>query len=282
MNKIRFPINKEANFVFHMLSVAKCGYDNAHGEKYRHLYSTEDLPVLKQYESLLTVHGGEHCGALYWYLVSQPACGMMTALQYYHMFPESSYMEFLTDHTDAIQNICAVMIRSYPIFETYVWPESKPAIEQYIRPLADRFDHSGFTESAERTVGIQLDTPVFNAVMTDSMENGAEAIDIALDQDVFCICRPYDQAFAFVAHEYIIYLLKSALKDTSAFKNMHTWPITEALAEYYLQKILGKTGMFRNQSRWIEYYEMLKSANPHMTPQALYLAAEEELNQPTV
>ncbi len=282
MNKIRFPINKEANFVFHMLSVAKCGYDNAHGEKYRHLYSAGDLAVLKQYESLLTVVGGEHCGALYWYLVSQPACGQVTAMQYYHMFPESSHMEFLTDYTDAIQNICAVMNRSYPIFEAYVWPESKLAIEQYIRPLADRFEQSGFTESAERIVGTQLDTPIFDAVMTDSMEYGAEAIDISPYQDVFCITRSYDQAFAFIAHEYIIYLLKSALKDTSAFKDIHTWPITEALAEFYLEEILGETRMFQRQRNWINYYEMLKAANPDMTPSVLYLAAEEILNKPTV
>ena len=29
MNKIRFIADKDTNYVFHMLSVAECGYDNA-------------------------------------------------------------------------------------------------------------------------------------------------------------------------------------------------------------------------------------------------------------
>ena len=29
MNKIKFIANPDTNFIFHMFSVAKCGYDNA-------------------------------------------------------------------------------------------------------------------------------------------------------------------------------------------------------------------------------------------------------------
>ena len=31
MNRIRFTADKDTNYVFHMLSVAGCGYDNGHG-----------------------------------------------------------------------------------------------------------------------------------------------------------------------------------------------------------------------------------------------------------
>ena len=39
INKIKFVANRDTNYVFHMLSVAKCGYDNEYGEKYRTRYS---------------------------------------------------------------------------------------------------------------------------------------------------------------------------------------------------------------------------------------------------
>ena len=65
INKIRFTANKDTNYVFHMLSVAKCGYDNEYGNHYRHLYPKEDLALLKSNEKLITVCGGEHCGMLY-------------------------------------------------------------------------------------------------------------------------------------------------------------------------------------------------------------------------
>ena len=32
MNKILFSADPEISYIFHMLSVSKCGYDNAYGE----------------------------------------------------------------------------------------------------------------------------------------------------------------------------------------------------------------------------------------------------------
>ena len=83
MNKVRFAANKDTNFVFHMLSVARCGYDNAYGERYRREYPEEDLAVFKENEPLLTVCGGEHCGALHGLMVSVPACAETSAKEYY-------------------------------------------------------------------------------------------------------------------------------------------------------------------------------------------------------
>lgn len=51
MNKIHFTANKDTNYIFHMLSVAKCGYDNQYGDKYKSLYPNEDLTVLKNTRS---------------------------------------------------------------------------------------------------------------------------------------------------------------------------------------------------------------------------------------
>lgn len=41
MNKIKLIANRETNYVYHMLSVAKCGYDNDYGRKYRGLYEEQ-------------------------------------------------------------------------------------------------------------------------------------------------------------------------------------------------------------------------------------------------
>ena len=43
MNKILFSADPDINYVFHMLSVAKCGYDNAYGEKCRGRYDSADM-----------------------------------------------------------------------------------------------------------------------------------------------------------------------------------------------------------------------------------------------
>ena len=277
MNKIKFLVSMDACFVYHMLSVARCGYDNDHGAEHRTKYQQRDLAVLKTYESLLTVQGGERCGELYGFLVAQPACGNIPAAEYYHTFPQSAHMEHLTEFAQPIKEICSVMVQCYPIFMEQVWPQSKLVIRNYVEPLIDRFEKSNFTDLAEQVVDCRLNTPYFYAVMTDSMENGAEAIDISVDKDVFSITRSPDHAYAFIAHEYVIYLLKSALRDSSAFKSFKTWNITEALAEFYLQQILGDTGTFQRQNKWIRFYENLKIENPTYAPVALYQAAEARL-----
>ena len=59
MNKIRMTADRETNFVFHMLSVAGCGYDNTYGESHRSHYPEEDLAVIRENEEQLTVCGGQ-------------------------------------------------------------------------------------------------------------------------------------------------------------------------------------------------------------------------------
>ena len=274
MNKIIFSVNQSANYVYHMLSVARCGYDNVHGEKYRHLYPVEDLAVLKRYEDLLTVSGGEHCGQLYWHMVCLPARGEIPVEEYYQTFLPDSRLEAWQEQ---IREICAVMARNYHRFRP-ICPEICREIAEHVESLADMFEKSRFADHAQTLLGITPERP-FCAVMTNSLENGPEAIDIAPDLDVFSCTRSLEGNFRFIAHEYIIYLLKSALKDTSAFQDFRTWEIVEALADYYLEQIAGKTGVISRNQPWIVFYSELA---PEATPKERYLAAEAQLYKPAV
>lgn len=275
MNKIHFSIPAAANYVYHMLSVARCGYDNSHGDKYRHLYPAEDLAVLKRSERLLTVSGGEHCGQLYWHLISQPSRGKAPIREFYEGFQVPPHLEKFRQE---ISEICAVMARNYDRFMG-VWPEICREITEYVIPLSERFEASDFTGKAEEALGVSLESPAFHAVMTNSMEGGPEAIDIGPDQDVFCITRSRESNFHFIAHEYIIYLLKITLKGTSAFQSFRTWELVEALADYYLYQILGERGIFRPNHRWITYFSELPR---DATPLERYLAAEAAMDKPEV
>ncbi len=211
MNKIKFVANRETNYVFHMLSVAKCGYDNAYGDFYRALYPEEDLNRIKAHEELLTVCGGEHSGFLYGMLVATPACGNVSAKDYYarllNMIQKGEIPDGYESYGNVISMVSEVMIKHYDYYVEHIW------------------------------------------------ENGAEAIDISDEQDVFGIVREPLDAFYFMGHEFIIYLLFSALKDENAFKSFETWDVTEGLAEYYLKKIMGDTRFFNAQRKYVELFE---------------------------
>lgn len=257
-SKIVFEANLETNYVFHMLSVATCGYNNDYGRKYKTRYDVKDLESLKRHEGLLTVCGGQFIGNLYYLLVMVPARASERIEDYYskflrmddHVFPEE-YKKY----QHQIREICEVMVRYYQDYVEHIWPLEGVRIKKYIENIRERFQEGPFSYLAEQAVGVGLSTDVFVASMVSSVEGGAEAIDISGRQDVFGIERDEIDAFYFIGHEYIIYLLKEALKEMNAFQTFDTWLKTEGLAEYYLKLILGDTRFFNEQQEYVRLYE---------------------------
>lgn len=273
MNKIKFVANKDTNYVFHMLNVAKCGYDNAYGEQYRTRYPKEDLNKLKMNENLITVCGGEHCGILYSLMVCEPACAKVSAKEYYNSIIEIGKViiggnipeginESVIPYTDTIISISEIMVKYYDDYVENIWENEKFKIEKYILKLQDYFEKSDFTEKAEKLLGCHLQSDCFMAMLVTSVAGGAEAIDISQCQDVFGIERDYLDEVYFIGHEFIIYLLVGVLTNENAFKTLETWGLTEGLAEYYLKKIMGDTRLFNEQQKYVEYYEKCENETP--------------------
>lgn len=269
MNKIRFTANKDTNYIFHMLSVAKCGYDNAYGEKYRNLYPSEDLAVIKNNEDLLTACGGKHCGLLYGVMVCQPACGNISAKEYYNEVIKIGNLiksgnkidgvdEAVVPYTDVIISVSEIMIKHYDSYIENIWESEKEKIENYIPQVLELFEKSEFTAKAEEAVGSVLHSDYFTAALVTSIQGGAEAIDISKENellDVFDIEKDCLDAFYFIGHEFIIYLLVKVLSNENAFKIFETWSMTEGLAEFYLKKIMGDTRLFNSEQKYVEFYE---------------------------
>lgn len=283
MNNICFDANREANYVFHMLSVARCGYDNEYGAAYRGEYPSCDLDAIKRREELLTVCGGAHFGALFGLMVSQAACGRVSAKEYYEGLIRVSreinagnipnYVDrSVLSYNDTIIELSEIMVRHYDRYVADIWRSEKKKLNSYIAELSGLFDCARFTEKAEKLVGCGLDGQ-FTAILVSSIAGGAEAIDISDRHDVFGIDRPPADAFWFIGHEYIIFLLKKALSGLNAFKDFKTWGLTEGLAEYYIEKLGGNVNYFADQRQYIDFYE--RSEKDEASAAELYKAASE-------
>ena len=159
MNKIKFTANKDTNYIFHMLSVAKCGYDNAYGEYYRSRYLEKDLMVLKSNEKLLTVSGGEHCGALYDLMVSEPACAEVSAKEYYYSLIDfekklingnvpNTIDPVNIQYAESIICIAEIMVKYYDDYVQNIWQDEKNKIENYIPQLRTAFENVQLTDKA--------------------------------------------------------------------------------------------------------------------------------------
>lgn len=245
-----------------MLSVSKCGYDNSYGEKYRSRYYAGDLKCLKDQERHLTVCGGEYCGDWYGPMVCEPAKVEMSAKEYYAetiAWIEADNLKLPKDELDSIIRVCRVMIRCYDDYMDNIWPTEKKRIDEYIDAMCTVFAESDFTERAEKLVGVSLNPPGFTAALVSSVEGGAQAIDITDTQDVFGIDRSAEAEKIFISHEFIIYLLKIALKDEYDDQSSENWTLKEGLAEYYLQKIEGDVRSFQSCQKQAECYRQLES-----------------------
>ena len=263
MNKIKFITNRETNYVFHMLSVSKCGYDNSYGDTYKHLYPQEDLAVLKNNEDFLTIRGGEHVGKLMWIIVSG-AMGNVPAKELYQEYvqkiTDDDYPKEFADYKELILQICNVMIKHYDYYVENIWNIEKEKIEKANLEFQKLFDESDFTEKAEKLLGCKLSQDFFIATMVSSIQGGPEAIVMGADddakQDIFDINKAPLDAFYFIGHEFIIFLLMQELKDVCDFDGLNDWKRFESLAEYYLIQILGNSrGFFDEMKDYIEFYE---------------------------
>lgn len=286
MNKIQVKVDKETNYVYHMLSVARCGYDNEYGKKYSRYHKSDDLSILKKNEELLIVRGGEYEGALYLYLVSVPASGEFSVIHYYAELIDicmgkkkrsdyvgKDFFDHYTEYVDQILEIATVMKNNYEIYSTKIWPESKVTLMRYAKAVDELFDDMSFTDKAERYVGHRVEEKYMYVMFCNSLSYGAEAIYISENQDVFGIDRSYDDSLHFIGHEYIIFLLMRALASVDAFQTFDTYDITEGLAEFYMKLITGETRFFENQQEYVEFYEQKYRANPNIKAIDLYRLA---------
>lgn len=163
------------------------------------------------------------------------------------------------------------MVKYYDDYVENIWQDEKNKIENYIPQLQIVFENTQFTDKAEKWLDCQLQSDLFTVTFVTSVEGGAEAIDISQSQDVFGIERGFEDAFYFIGHEFIIYLLMNVLANENAFKTFDTWEATEGLTEYYLKKIMGNI-RFKEHRKYVEYYEKCEKKVP-LSPVELYRQA---------
>ena len=241
MNEIHFTINREANYTFHMLSVARCGYDNRYGANYRNRYPKEDLELLKALERELTVVGGEHVGELTYFLAG--SCLSEKSKAFFEgvldTIRKNGTYEGFENYTQQIVQIATILSKHYEDYINNIWPLEKAKLQEWIKETERLFEECDFCRKANDFVKIKA-TKEFHPSMVASIEGGAEAIFISENEDIFGVERDARSSLFFIAHEYIIYLLSRELPIFENSLNPNAYHIGEGLAEYYLKQILYK------------------------------------------
>jgi len=267
MNKIIVRVSKNTNYIYHMLSVSKCGYENEYGEKYKNIHNKTDLEILKKNEDLLTVTGGSHFGRLYNVFVSTPAAieedgiflnyfeGLKDLLlnnnpiNNYEKYKEvyqtayaahrfvvtqQSSMDFynhLVDIKKSILEICDVLINNYSTYEEHIWKRSIQELESK-KELLQKQLSSDISIKWEQILKHKYPFDKFDVLLCNSISGGVQAIDIAYNKDVFDSEMDIETIVQYVSHEFGIYILKDKL-DQEKIDFYSNYDVIESVTEYF-------------------------------------------------
>ena len=310
MSKIAAFYCKNTSYIYHMLSVAKCGYDNAYGDRYGAYHDAGDLKTLKGWEDLLSVSGGEHCGALYGLCVGIPASLEGDAFKEYLLalhdlfttedqasnlaryrsiyetafaprgitIHEASHLVFYQSHRElgtAIVGITNILLKNMAVYEDRVWSTCEVELQEVADRLNAQFLAHDYAPQWERAVGCEAPQESFCAMLCHGVEGGAQAIDIDHNKHVFGLPKDDEATVDLIYHEFVIYLLKGILQGTEGFRDFACYEIMESLAEYYNRAVVGGHSHHNWNAKHIEYYKALQEENPAMGAKAMFVKAKE-------
>ncbi|MCR5332002.1 MAG: hypothetical protein K6E62_12580 [Lachnospiraceae bacterium] len=269
MGKIQCVYDKDNNFFFHLMSVAKVGYDNAYGEKYRYSMAPEDTATLKKYEKELTMKGGEYNGKLFW--TGMYAGSAEEAIR--KIRSAGGFPGFESD-TGALLEIFGIFLKYHDDYCEKIWPSEELRLAKAAQEWQSKFDEERLEEKAEKLVGIDSER-IFFASLIGSIEHGVEAILYETEDgniyDLFSADRDYNSARVMFLHEYIITLLEKRIPFSIEAYNRF-----EGLAEYYTEELIGKTYNFTYQDKYIEFYRLKMSEKSYTSEELFELARDLE------
>lgn len=294
MYKLEVEVSQAANYIYHMLSVSEVGYSNSYGFKYKSMHDHNDLALLKKYEHHLTVEGGKHCGRLYGLLVAKPASSpsILSMHQYLgslidlftHKDPKgtaSKYHDLDPDYLDdginsfeevfefclnafgefdhEIIEISNLLIRNISIYEETIWGmESQALIEFSDKLIKELESEKDLVSKWEVQLDQVLGIDQFQVVLVNSIENGAQAIDISNSKDVFNVNNNIKDLIGFISHEIGIYIILQTLPLSMREDMQKYWLCIESLATYHNQKILYEDdSLFAKDNIYFERFDKI-------------------------
>lgn len=306
--KVKVVCHKNTNYAYHMLSVAKCVYDNEYGERYAILHDKEDLGVLKKNEKLLMCVGGEYSGELFAYFIGIPSLlGEDINLKLYYnelaqlnwnkgleLLAETDYDSqreffraeleaFLKDESNKkiFVQIAEVFRDNYDIYIKEIWTESQKDIEVVAQRMNKTFSEKDYISEWENILGYEYPYEQFEVILCNSIENGPEAMNI-FDKDIFQIPKEeeYNAKIDMISHEIGIFNLMPYLYDAQNSKVFFSaYHEFESLAEYFNQKLGHNLCSGMGDEQLIVMYKEMLEKDPNMTPKEMFEKAISQKNK---
>jgi hypothetical protein len=309
------------NYVFHLLAVARVGFDSDYADRYAATLMAKDRVVLDEHRDLLTFGMGSAarlCDYFFWfpsflnlntrgefeiYVNLVVSCIRdsdfgpfikrydvdFQALNLWWQTVEADSLLDWKDDRDTIGVLGQVLLRNLKAYLRSVWPAERPRLLDIKGRIERHFRTADYIRRWEEITGLSFKTPEFRVELCAAIENGPNANSISYDRVMFYSETPFPKMLHFISHEIGTHILIDLLKEQRQ-SGRFPWPelyaACETLAKFYNTLVIGEEQLAYDMSAFrdserVAVYRKLYREHPAWSPSELLVAGLEAVGYVT-
>ncbi len=299
------------NYLFHLLAVARAGYDSEYAERYAESVPASDIRFISDHRELLQFGQGQGSAlcqfALFLPITLDLDCrgavdeflrlvtdslkaGSTERLfhRYRHQCerlraswfaPTPDDILACAPHLPQIDRYADIIYRNWNIYQLGVWPTESRAIVEVAAQINDFFAQHDTIARWERLTGKEFKAERYHILLCSALQNGPNANSMGYDKVVFWSGRDLEWTIDFISHEVGTHLLVDALRESSE-GNGGDWneiyAAYESLCRYLNSFVLErepryKLDQFHESEYRVTYRELIP--DPHVADYKAVLRA---------
>ena len=271
--QVRAVVEIGPNYVFHLMAVARVGFDSEYADRYQGSVLPDDVAYIQKHKDQLTFGGGssselvgpiivfpayfnlnskemiqEHYDLLdvslanddYQPYLDRYKSHIKKLDKWWFTINEELLKQFLP-YRNLILELGKIIVRNFDLYLDSVWVKERPRMDEVAESINSHFSISDRIGEWEAFTGMTFEFDEYNIVLTSAIKGGPNANSMGYDRVLFYSETQLDPMMQLISHEIGTHLLIGMLKDLSATEKFEWHSLYEGyecLARYYNTIIL--------------------------------------------
>jgi hypothetical protein len=263
------------NYLWHILAVARIGYDSEYADTYRDTIAPAALKYLESNKSLLEFAEGEG-GELSGFFTVMPAWLHLESKSQFQTYfdvvevalrkgdlspfvkayRDADWLDrffsehvkrakFPADQHDLIEKarrLSQIYVDSLDAYRRSVWRDARRKLAKRATELNDYFEKQDFIAKWEQLLGIPFASNQYEVVLCYANKDGPDYNSLGYNGNLFYYDKPFGKTCQFLSHEIGTHLLIDiyfTLVTTGKYDHRKLYTAYETMAMFYNKLVLG-------------------------------------------
>jgi hypothetical protein len=270
-----FSVEFGANYLWHLLAVARVGYQSEYASQFRSSVGTGDLELIASCKKDLA-WAEDTGGALAGFFVNLPAWlnlesrsefeayfeTLQTALvegslqpfvrrfpdrawhnpYYRYYLRQADFAPELSGHLETARLLAGAYLRNLDAYRRQVWPRIVQRLGPRKRALAVEFERTDYIARWESLVGVPFAMPRYEFILCGANQGGPDYNSVGYGRTVFYYDKPFLRTCQFLSHEigtHLLFEVYAEVLEDDRCDRRKAYCALETLAMFYNKLILG-------------------------------------------